>query len=109
MPQLPLLYGPDIDPALRGWPLARPVHARMLLAEAARATGVVSVDEVLLAQGSRAAAESVPLSGLELPEILGLSVVAGSPVSLDVLRGAVPEAPTEAVKRLPVPILAESC
>ncbi|GAA0331833.1 hypothetical protein GCM10009087_47520 [Sphingomonas oligophenolica] len=107
MPQLPMLYGPDIDPALRGWPLAQAVHARSLQAAAARAAGVVSVEDVLLAQGSGAAVDSIALSGLELPEILGLSVVAGSPLSLDALRGAT--TPSQTAPRLPVPILAETC
>ena len=108
MPQLPMLYGPDIDPALRGWPLARAVHARSLQAEVARAAGVVSVEDVLLAQGSGPAVDSVDLSGLQLPEILGLSVVAGPPLSLDVLRGAT-ATPTAAVGRMPVPVLAGTC
>jgi predicted phage baseplate assembly protein len=109
MPQLPMLYGPDIDPALRGWPLARPVHARALLAEAARTPGVVEVYDVLLAQGIKAGAESVELSGLELPEILGLSVVTGPPLSLDVQRGATGTPTPAAVGRMPVPVLAETC
>lgn len=107
LPQLPLLYGPDIDPALRGWPLGRAVNARALLAEAARTPGVVSVEDVLLAEGSRAPTEIVTLEGLDLPEILGISVVAGSPLSLDVVRGAT--APTQSVRRLPVPVVAETC
>jgi len=108
MPQLPMLYGPDIDPALRGWPLVRAVHARSLQAEVARAAGIVSVADVLLAQGSGAAVDSVDLSGLQLPEILGLSVVAGPPLPLDVLRGAT-AIPTAAVGRMPVPVLAGTC
>jgi hypothetical protein len=108
MPQLPMLYGPDIDPTLRGWPLARPVHSRALLAEAARAAGVVEVADVLLAQGSKPGTDSVEMSGLQLPEILGISVVAGPPLPLDVLRG-VTATPSVGVSRLPVPILAETC
>jgi hypothetical protein len=108
MPQLPMLYGPDIDPSLRGWPLARAVHSRALLAEVARAAGVVEVADVLLAQGSKPGTDSVDLSGLQLPEILGISVVAGPPLPLDVLRGAT-ATPSIGVSRLPVPILAETC
>jgi hypothetical protein len=114
LPPLPLLYGPDVDPALRGWPLGRAVNARTLLAEAARTPGVVSVEDVLLARGARAATESVPLVGLELPEILGISVVAGTPLSLDLVRGTGAPAgdgtaPSETVRRLPAPVLAETC
>lgn len=105
---LPMLYAPDTDAALRGWPLGRAVNARTLLAEVARVGGVVSVADVLLAKGSAAAAESVPLSGLELPEVLGISVVVGDPLPLDQLRGT-PLAPVNVTPRLPVPIMAETC
>ena len=105
---LPLLYAPDSDAALRGWPLGRAVNARTLLAEVARVSGVVSVADVLLARGSAAQVETVPLSGLELPEVLGISVVAGDPVPLDQLRGT-PLAPVGISPRLPVPIMAETC
>lgn len=109
IPHLPRLYGPDIDPALRGWPLGRPVDARTLLAEAARTPGVVSVEDVLLAQGMRAPADSVAMAGLELPEILGISVVVGTPLPLDVVRGTAPATTTQAVRRLPVPVVAGTC
>ena len=105
---LPLLYAPDSDAALRGWPLGRAVNARTLLAEVARVSGVVSVADVLLARGSAAQVETVPLSGLELPEVLGISVVTGDPVPLDQLRGT-PLAPVGISPRLPVPIMAETC
>ena len=105
---LPMLYAPDTDAALRGWPLGRAVNARTLLAEVARVGGVVSVADVLLAKGSAAAAESVPLSGLELPEVLGISVVVGDPLPLDQLRGT-PLAPVNVTPRLPVPIMTETC
>jgi hypothetical protein len=108
VPQLPMLYGPDIEPALRGWPLARPVHARAILAEAARMPGVLEVADVLLARGLSAAGDSVDLFGLQLPEILGISVVAGPPLPLDSLRGA-SSTPYPPSARLPVPILAETC
>jgi len=103
------LYAPEADPALRGWPLGRAVNARTILAEVARTPGVVSVAEVLLAQGAGPAVESVPLEGLELPELLGISVTVGDPVPLDQLRGTTPAESGGAIKRLPVPVLAETC
>lgn len=108
---LPMLYAPDTDAALRGWPLGRAVNARTLLAEAARVPGVVSVAQVQLARGAGAVTESVTLSGLELPEVLGISVVAGDPVPLDQLRGAAPASggPANRPPLLPVPIMAETC
>ncbi|HEX6661854.1 MAG TPA: hypothetical protein VF067_08315, partial [Sphingomicrobium sp.] len=104
---LPLLYDRGTDPERRGWPLGRAVNARALLAEAARAEGVFEVYDVLLARGPNAAAESVPLAGLELPEVLGLSVVVGPPVSLDLVRGSAPVLASKPL--LPVPIVAETC
>jgi hypothetical protein len=105
---IPPLFGAEPEPGAGGWPLGRAVFARSLLAEAARTPGVVAVINLLLARGSQAAAESVPLTGLELPEILGISVVAGDPVPLDLVRGARPPTASDQ-RRLPVPVVAESC
>ena len=104
------LYGPPPTPEQRGWPLPTPVQARVLLAEAARVPGVRSVAPVLLAEGSGPAVETVPIEGIELPEILGISVVAGDPVELSSLRGDSAGGATPAgQKRLPVPTVAETC
>jgi hypothetical protein len=102
------LYAPEGDPALRGWPLGRAVNARTILAEVARVPGVVSVADVLLAQGAGPAVESVGIEGLELPELLGISVAIGDPAPLDQLRGA-HSVDGAQVRRLPVPVLAETC
>lgn len=104
------LYGPETDPARRGWPLDRAVHARALLAEAARVPGVVEVADVLLTQGAGGAVQSVAITGIELPEILGLSVVSGDPVDLASLRGDTGSSvPTGGRPLLPVPVVAETC
>lgn len=105
---IPPLFGPEPDPELAGWPLGRAVQARTLLAEVARTPGVVAVVALSLARGSEPAAESVPLAGLELPEILGLSVVVGDPLPLDLVRGAMPATASDP-SRLPVPVVAETC
>lgn len=102
------LYASETDPALRGWPLGKPVNARTLLAEVARVAGVVSVADVLLASGNGPAVELVAIAGLQLPEILGISVVAGDPVPLDTVRGASPGT-AQNPPRLPVPVVAETC
>ena len=48
-------------------------RARELLAEVGRVPGVLSVDELLLAQGDGGVVDArVPMSGLELPRIAGL-------------------------------------
>jgi hypothetical protein len=101
------LYG-QTEPGHRGWPLTQPVQARVLLAEAARVEGVKSVAPVLLADGAGPAVESVDMIGIELPEVLGISVVAGDPIALADLRGE-PGAVEAGPRRLPVPVLAETC
>jgi hypothetical protein len=103
------LYAPEADPALRGWPLGRPVNARNILAEAARAAGVVSVANVLLAQGTGSPVDSIAMEGLQLPELLGISVVIGDPVPLDALRGTVLVSEASPSQRLPMPVMAETC
>lgn len=102
------LYASETDPALRGWPLGKPVNARTLLAEVARVAGIVSVADVLLASGNGPAVDQVAINGLQLPEILGISVVAGDPLPLDTVRGASPGV-AQKPPRLPVPVVAETC
>lgn len=107
------LYGPDVDPALRGWPLGRPVHSRALMAEAARVAGVVEVADVLLALDTGAAVETVSISGIELPEIAGISVVGGDPIDIALLRGDIGSSQdpggSSGPQLLPVPVVAETC
>lgn len=104
------LFAPRAPDSQRGWPLRTPVAARVLLAETARVAGVTSVADVLIAEGTSAAAEVVEMSGLELPWIVGISVVAGEPVPIDALRGADgATAPAPTVSLLPVPVVAENC
>ncbi len=97
-----------VDPS-RGWPLRTSVASRVMLAEVARVPGVMSVAEVLLAEGSRAAADVIPMTGLELPRVLGLSVVAGEPLPLESLRGGSGSATPTTVSLLPVPVVPETC
>jgi hypothetical protein len=112
----PLFTPRATDPA-RGWPLRTAVSSRVLLAEVARVPGVTSVADVLLAEGNRAPSEFVEMTGLELPRVLGISVVAGDPVDLDVVRGDRTEAPGSGdgdgggatVQLLPVPVIPETC
>jgi predicted phage baseplate assembly protein len=108
------LLGTPPPAAARGWPLRAPVSSRVLLAETARVAGIVSVADVLLAEGTGAPADTVEMTGLELPRILGISVVAGDPVPITSLRGdlAAPDgAPGAPPPRplLPVPVIPENC
>lgn len=97
--------------AATGWPRTKPVVPLELLAVASRVPGVDLVRPVLLATGAGAAsdADPVPMSGLELPRVAGLSVRAGDPLALDELRGSAP--PSEPVSRavVPVPVIPETC
>jgi hypothetical protein len=106
--ETPLFTPRGVDPQ-RGWPLRTPVASRVLLAEVARVSGVTSVADVLLAEGTRAGSDVVEMTGLELPRVLGISVVAGDPVPLDALRGGAATAPAAAIQLLPVPVVPETC
>ncbi len=97
------------DPA-RGWPLRTAVASRVLLAEVARVPGVTSVADVLLAEGSRGPTDVVEMTGLELPRVLGISVVAGEALPIDALRGEAGAVdPTITKRLLPVPVVPETC
>lgn len=100
------LYGPPA-PGRRGWPLGQPVQSRVLLAEAARVEGVRSVAPVLIAEGFGPAVEAIEINGIELPEVLGISVVPGDPLPLSEMRGEA--RPESGPRRLPVPVVAETC
>lgn len=105
------LFTPRVNDPARGWPLRTAVASRVLLAETARVSGVVSVADVLLAEGDRNPGDVVEMSGLELPRILGISVVLGEPLPIDALRGNTPSnAGNEAATSvLPVPVVPETC
>ncbi|UXH79167.1 baseplate J/gp47 family protein [Roseateles amylovorans] len=107
--ETPLFSARSVDPA-RGWPLRTPVASRVMLAEVARVAGVLSVADVLIAEGSRAAADVIGMTGLELPRVLGISVVSGDPLPLDALRGgSTGSATPTTVSLLPVPVVPETC
>jgi hypothetical protein len=93
----------------RGWPLGKAVSALELQAVVARVPGVQLVRPVLLAQGTGGAVAEVPMTGLELPRLLGPpSVSVGTPTLLDDIRGLTPpETPT--TSRVPVPVIPETC
>jgi predicted phage baseplate assembly protein len=112
------LYGALPPPELRGWPLNQSVQAKVLLAEVARVPGVRSVAGLRLAEGLGPETDAVSILGIELPEILGISVVAGEPLDLSSLRGDGGAAGgtgsgsgtgSAGKRRLPVPVVAENC
>ncbi|MEA2588629.1 MAG: hypothetical protein QOH66_1556 [Actinomycetota bacterium] len=114
---LPLAYQPGSGQALAapysyaqsGWPLRTPVSKAELAAYATRVPGVRVVNQILLTSGSSSDTESVPMKGLELPRLAGISVLPGDPMPLDQLRGA-PDGPGGGPGGfVPVPRIPEVC
>ena len=91
-----------------GWPLRKPVVTHELLTIASRVQEVLLVNDVLIAEGTKPSNLIIDMNGLELPQVLGISVVIGDPVDLDQLRGqqSAPQAPPAF---LPVPVIPEEC
>ena len=92
----------------RGWPLRKPVLALELQAVASRVDGVLLVNELRVAEGTGAAQAQIRMSGLELPRVVGISVVVGDAVDLDRVRGQSPGDGTAGVL-IPVPVVPEEC
>ncbi len=71
-----------------GWPLTRAVNRLELAAEVARVRGVLRVNGVALAKGDGSEVPTeLPMTGLQLPRIAGLSVEQGDPVPISALLG----------------------
>ena len=54
---------------------------------ASRVGGVLSVNEVFIAEGSLPASTQITMTGLELSRVMGISVTVGEALGLDELRG----------------------
>jgi predicted phage baseplate assembly protein len=95
----------------KGWPLRRAVVDIELMAEISRVPGVASVSKLYLAKGGEPQTANVPLRGLELPRIEGISVSPDQPVPLDEFRGktAPPSGGPPAPRVVPVPVIPEEC
>jgi Baseplate J-like protein len=92
----------------RGWPLRKSIVALELMAVLSRVAGVDYVNSLYLAEGSAGPKDSIPLSGLDLPRVLGVHVVAGDALDLDQVRGLTPE-PSQGKTTIPVPLVPETC
>ncbi|HQU84102.1 MAG TPA: baseplate J/gp47 family protein [Pyrinomonadaceae bacterium] len=99
-----------------GWRLRKPVTAKELLAVASRVSGVMFVNNVLLAEGNNNSDEQVSMNGLELPRILGISISVGDPLPLSQLRGTSTQSGTSGSGQngkprriVPIPIIPEKC
>jgi hypothetical protein len=115
---------PPLTGMEKGWPLRKPVVDRELLAVASRVGGVLSVNDVFIAEGSLPASTQITMTGLELPRVMGISVAVGDAMGIDELRGqAAPGVGTTpggggtpgtpgggtAPPLLPVPTIPEEC
>lgn len=96
-----------------GWPLFKAVAALELATVAARVDGVLGVTGLRLGDSTGAQRDAVPLAGLQLPLIAGLSVSLGDPVPLSDLigqgSGPADGATAPPAIRLPVPRVPENC
>lgn len=93
----------------KGWPLGKSVIALELMAVAGRVSGVEFVQNVLLAQNGTSLTQ-VDFSGLQLPRVLGISVVDGDPLPLAELQGATPgDAGATGTQAAQVPVIPQEC
>lgn len=101
----------------KGWPLSKPVVALELVAVASRVLGVSFVTQVLLADDEGRQYDQIPMVGLELPSLAGLSVAVGPAVPISSLRGTAAggsgagagQPPLQRPPTVPVPIIPEEC
>lgn len=114
--QAAFLQTPEYAYMQKGWPLRKAVTARELLAVASRVSGVLLLNDVLIADDTKPASQQIAMSGLELPRVAGISVSIGDPMDLDQLRGQGTSStgtgtgtPGTTPKIVPVPIVPEEC
>src|SRR6185503_3576422 len=100
---------PTYASAQKGWPLSKAVTARELLAVASRVSGVLLVNDVLIAEDTKPSSDQIPMNGLELPRVMGISVSIGDPMDVDSLRGQTPVTTTTTTRIVPVPVIPEEC
>jgi hypothetical protein len=91
----------------QGWPLNKPVTALELLGVANRVPGVQLVVGAQVAEDGGASVAQVDMVGLNLPRVVGLSVVVGDPVPVQSLGGQPSAGPGRTT--VPVPVIPEVC
>jgi hypothetical protein len=89
---------------------------RELLAVASRVRDVLFITRVLIAGTEDPVSSEIPMHGLELPRIAGLSVNAGDPIDIEQLRGTASGAGGDQDQDqgqesgiVPVPVIPEEC
>jgi len=98
---------PPFAHSASGWPLEQPVRKLEIDTVAGRVPGVLFVKDVLLAGANGVVVDQVELSGLQLPRLAGLSVVAGDPEPIAQLQGLQPAPGDPGL--LAVPTTPEAC
>ena len=108
-----VLRAPQRAERRKGWPLRKRVVAAELEAVVNRVEGVLFVNNLLVAVGTGGAQASIPMTGLELPRIAGISVTVGDALDLDRLRGQSFDPTTASTTGgggfVPVPVVPEEC
>lgn len=106
------LTTPSYATEQKGWPLYKAITARELMFVAGRVSGVLLVNDVLIAEGDKPSSDQISISGLELPRVLGITVAVGDPIAIDQLRGqTTTAAPADGTtpQVVPVPVIPEEC
>jgi hypothetical protein len=94
----------------KGWPLQKPVNALELAAVASRVAGVQLVRQpVLLSADDGVAVAAVPMTGLQLPRILGIRISSGDAAQLSELRGAPDGTTSPGGSVVQVPVIPAEC
>ena len=90
-----------------GWPRLKPVQPLELQAVASRVDGVDLVQPVLigLTDASGDGSDPIPMTGLQLPQVVAISVVSGDPLPL----GVGPPSSTVPSNLVPVPVIPDTC
>jgi len=102
--------GGDLPPFAHsgsGWPLEQPVRKLEIDTVAGRVAGVLFVKDVLLAGANGIVVDQIEMSGLQLPRLAGLSVVAGDPEPIGQLQGLQPGPGDPGL--ITVPMTPEAC
>ena len=94
-----------------GWPRLKPVQPLELQAVASRVDGVDLVQPVLigLTGASGGGSDPIPMTGLQLPQVAGISVVPGDPLPLAQVQGLGPPPSTVPSNVVPVPVIPDTC
>jgi hypothetical protein len=89
--------------------LGKSVIGLEIMTVAGRTSGVEFVQDVYLAQSAGAAAQ-IEMTGLQLPRVLGISVVNGPAMPLDELRGTqTPSIASTGAAKAPLPVIPQEC